>query len=289
MGDTTTEPFDPRSEDAQKLKEYPYYTARPVKTIDNSPAWDTFDIGVFEHSADGSETQLGSYRRNYRFLQTFWWFRRGSRHFALFSPDYTATRIMEIFPGDGFKDLGGEQPDDRGFCPVEFYVPDCRQHVSQEFTGQGETIIDWTTPLASLPLGSEFTKNPGTHRGRAKLRGPDGKYLQDEHSWIWGEEQDYESGWIKYPPDHGFVAGCLWGDDSSSKIQYLDLSRVEEGIVQRRERFGYIELPRSVALRDSIHIYGLPDAPRVHIAISTEWDLKTDKMKAIGVAPWDEE
>jgi hypothetical protein len=42
--------------------------------------------------------------------------------------------------------------------------------------------------------------------------------------------------------DFGFVWGCAWGDDSSWKVQYLDLSRVHEGIIAREERFGYLEL-----------------------------------------------
>jgi hypothetical protein len=54
----------------------------------------------------GLVTKFGS---NYSFLRTFWRFWRGSRHFGLYSPDYTATRIMEIFPGQGIKDIGGEE------------------------------------------------------------------------------------------------------------------------------------------------------------------------------------
>jgi hypothetical protein len=42
--------------------------------------------------------------------------------------------------------------------------------------------------------------------------------------------------------DFGFVWGCVWGDDSSWKIQYLDLSRVQDGIIARDERFGYLKL-----------------------------------------------
>jgi hypothetical protein len=42
--------------------------------------------------------------------------------------------------------------------------------------------------------------------------------------------------------DFGFVWGCYWGDDSSWKVQYLDLSRVQQGIIDRQERFGYVEL-----------------------------------------------
>lgn len=40
----------------------------------------------------------------------------------------------------------------------------------------------------------------------------------------------------------GFVWGCVWGDDSSWKVQYLDLNRVREGILLRDDRFGYVAL-----------------------------------------------
>lgn len=50
----------------------------------------------------------------------------------------------------------------------------------------------------------------------------------------------------------GLVSGCMWGDDSSWKIQYLDLSRVAEGILQRDDRFGYIELLDDQKLSDAV-------------------------------------
>jgi len=40
----------------------------------------------------------------------------------------------------------------------------------------------------------------------------------------------------------GFVWGCFWGDDTSWKVQYLDLRRVQEGVIARDERFGYVRL-----------------------------------------------
>jgi hypothetical protein len=40
----------------------------------------------------------------------------------------------------------------------------------------------------------------------------------------------------------GFVWGCIWGDDSSWKAQHLDLRRVQEGVIARDERFGYVRL-----------------------------------------------
>jgi hypothetical protein len=280
------ENFDPRSEQAKKLNEFPYFTAKPLREIDNRPASNSYDIGVFQHEADGTEIQIGTYQRNDDLRRTFWWFRRGNRHFALYSRDYTATRVMEIVPAEGIHDIGGEESDDGGFCPVEFYVPDCREYVSQEFSGLGEHVSDWENPLSSLPSGCEFTKEHGTHRGTPRLRGPDGQYLRSERGgWIWGEQGDYESGWIKMPPNHGFVFGCIWA--CPYQVQYLDLSRVEEGIIRREERFGYIDLPRSVLLRDAIYLDKLLDRPRVFIAVSTEWDLQSGKI--VGMPPWKDE
>lgn len=50
----------------------------------------------------------------------------------------------------------------------------------------------------------------------------------------------------------GFVSGCIWADDSSWKVQYLDLSRADEGVLMRDDRFGYIELQEDVRLKDAI-------------------------------------
>lgn len=61
---------------------------------------------------------------------------------------------------------------------------------------------------------------------RLKLPGSDDWSADDE--WLIGH--------------FGFVWGCQWGDDSSWKIQYLDLSQVQEGLIKRDERFGYVEL-----------------------------------------------
>ena len=41
----------------------------------------------------------------------------------------------------------------------------------------------------------------------------------------------------------GFVAGCIWGDDSSWKMQLLDLRNASKGEIKRVHEFGYHELP----------------------------------------------
>lgn len=65
---------------------------------------------------------------------------------------------------------------------------------------------------------------------------------------------------LYYP--FGFVAGCIWGDDSSWKIEYLDLSAVEKGEIRRDARFGYIEMPDGISLKQAIDLvdYGYDDS-----------------------------
>lgn len=126
--------------------------------------------------------QVGSYVRNYSALyHTFYPFQQNGKWYALYSKDYTATRVMTL---PDCVDIAGEEFHTFGFCPVDFYVP------SAEDKKRGDVGA----------LAGTF----------------------------------------------GFVAGCVWGDDSSWKIQYLDLSKITEGKLTRDDRFGYIEMPRSV-------------------------------------------
>lgn len=55
-------------------------------------------------------------------------------------------------------------------------------------------------------------------------------------SEYWDGDKEWPTGLF------GFVWGCYWGDDTSWKVQHLDLSRVQEGIIARDNRFGYVEL-----------------------------------------------
>jgi hypothetical protein len=76
----------------------------------------------------------------------------------------------------------------------------------------------------------------------------------------------------------GFVAGCIWGDDSSWKIQYLDLSNVSRGVIVRKEMFGYISMPPKIArLADCISLEGYSkEYPRVELMVSLTYDLKRE-------------
>jgi hypothetical protein len=133
---------------------------------------------------------VGKYDRNYEMLRTFEAFRQGERYFALISPNYTATSVMDLQTGEI---IAGEEPHTAGFCPVGFYVP------------------DWW----------DLHENDAE---RGVLPGSRG----------WTPDHEWPS-----RGDFGFVWGCIWGDDSSWKVQYLDLSRIQDGVLGREERFGY--------------------------------------------------
>lgn len=104
----------------------------------------------------------------------------------------------------------------------------------------------------------------------------------------WNRDKEWPTG------EFGFVWGCYWGDDSSWKVQYLDLRRVQEGIIARDDRFGYVELAidnyRSPCLMptaeaatpsprpDFISLYRDHGAATVRFAIRLDFDLASGRV-----------
>lgn len=159
----------------QKINEEYSLQITPIKK--GKGYWNHLKVEIFKDSI-----RIGEYTRNYGvFYQTFCPFRYKDQEYALYSRDYTATRVMKL---PECEDLCGEDRNSYGFCPVEYYVPNNKN------------------------CNGSF----------------------------------------------GFVAGCVWGDDSSWKIQYLDLSKLPNEI-SRDDRFGYIELPSRLYLKDVISVY----------------------------------
>lgn len=231
----------------------PIYTARVVEEIDNGKGyWKYLKIGVFRKEGD-KEEQVGEYKRNYSNLyNTFFPFHLNGKDLALYSKDYTCTRIMEL---PSCKDIGGEEPHGHGFCPVDFYVPSYADY---------EMIHDYRAGQKVEPYVGKY---------RVDEPGPGDLKAQTE----WSESKSRRiTGRMYYP--FGFVAGCIWGDDTSWKIEYLDLDRAHEGILVRSDRFGYIELPANLDLKKAIHIDGDPDGdPMIRIATESYYDFKTGK------------
>ncbi|MBK8257759.1 MAG: hypothetical protein IPK82_34460 [Polyangiaceae bacterium] len=77
--------------------------------------------------------------------------------------------------------------------------------------------------------------------------------------------------------DFGFVWGCIWGDDTSWKVQYLDLTRVQSGTILRDERFGYVELASHPDLpaKDFIRCSFYAGKCKVTFSVVARFDLNT--------------
>jgi len=106
-------------------------------------------------------------------------------------------------------------------------------------------------------------------------------------SEFWRADYEWPTG------DFGFVWGCEWGDDTSWKVQHLDLSDVQRGVVRREERFGYVELatfgfnnpcltlepvpPQRSDPPPFIALYRRDGATRITFAIEMEFDLGSGK------------
>ena len=202
------------------------YYARVIEEIKNGEGyWSYNKVGVFR-KVDGKEEKVGEYQRNYSsFYKTFCWFTKDGKDYALYSPDYTATRIMEL---PSCRDLGGEAPDGFGFCPVEFFVPTYRDY---------ECRLDWKGGKKVEPYWNRF-----------RVHEPGEKGMEDSPTFR------SLTGLLHHP--FGFVAGCVWGDDSSWKIQHLDLSQAHLGLLTRTPKFGYLELPEGLDLKGAIHLQG---------------------------------
>ncbi|MGH8446363.1 MAG: hypothetical protein ACREVL_13910 [Solimonas sp.] len=188
-----------------------------TEPISNGPGiMSSLRVNVFLESSAGT-AKVGEYIRNHAGLyDTFFPFQQNGKWYALYSRNYTATRVMEL---PSCRDIAGEEPDTHGFCPVDFHVPFLEKRV-----------------LAA---------------GHAGL--------------------------------FGFVAGCIWGDDTSWKIQYLDLSKISEGVVVRDDRFGYISIPeKDLRLADCLrfHNYDPPDYPIVDITTRAHFDLRDGSREA---------
>ncbi len=239
------------------------YSARPIATVDNGPGrWQYMRVGVFR-TVDGAEEQVGEYSRNYPSLfNTFCPFHLQGNDYALYSTNYTATRVMAL---PSCHDIGGEEVHTAGFCPTDYFVP---TFVDLETTDSDGKVFRFrknkVTEEDTQPRSSSTThRNPRTGETKAI------------------ERQTRALTPLTYYP-FGFVAGCIWGDDSTWKIQYLDLSEVERGIIKRDDRFGYIELPdKAERLADVIDMSdymcepGSGDYHCIRITIQQKFDLQT--------------
>jgi hypothetical protein len=73
---------------------------------------------------------------------------------------------------------------------------------------------------------------------------------RDESIAFWNKmidaHPDQASSLLEYSGVFALESGCIWGDDTSDKLRYIDTSRVRDGILRTDERYGYFELGASI-------------------------------------------
>lgn len=96
-------------------------------------------------------------------------------------------------------------------------------------------------------------------------------------SMHWNADMELPAG------DFGFVWGCIWGDDSSWKVQFLDLSKVQYGEIHRDDRFGYIALAESPRLdvKELIQCSFFQGKRMVTFAILETFDLQSGEKEPV--------
>lgn len=199
--------------------------------IPRSGLWPAMRITILD--ADGRE--LGSYDRDYHGFgtTTFCPFYLHDRWWALYSPLYTATRIMTL---PECEDWCGETAQGSDFCPAEYYVPRYR-----------------------------------TARMREEGRKVDAFLGEGSPGWAAPDLLDYfDVGEPQYCP-FALVSGCIWGDESSWRIEFIDLAGLPEREVRREARFGTLHLLDELSLREAVDMERWrPDRPIVGI-VNKRW------------------
>jgi len=228
------------------LKSYPQTPFSVVLTqVQNKPGtWNSTKVAIFR-----DEKLIGEYIRNYSNYgsNTFYPFQINNEWYALYSADYTATRVMKLHD-DRIEDWCGEESHSNGFCPVEFYVP---KYIRAEHTMKLNNE-DKSYEIFYVDCDSEESDF------KAELESLDFRSLQF--------------------CDFGFLCGCVWGDDTSWKLRYIDLSKIPDKILSITDKFGYWELSNNLTLRKSIRMDGWkPGHDWITLTRQETINLKTDE------------
>jgi len=213
-------------------------------TVENGPGvWNSTKVSIYR-----DKNLIGEYIRNYSSFgpNTFYPFKRGDDWYALYSANYTATRVMKLHE-DRIEDWCGEENNANGFCPVEFYIP--RYVITKQSFRHGDEINEYESVAVDCDCKDE-------------------DFLQ---------ELD-EPGAVDNYCNFGFLCGCVWGDDSDWKIRYIDLSKIEEKVLSITEKFGYWRMPDDLSLRECIRMDAWePGHDWITLAKVEHINLKTDE------------
>ena len=256
----------------EKCNSYPF--AKPgirdvyrADIVENREGWTQTTVSVKRcldmenREEDSSWEEVAVYQRNYSMLKTFEPFRQLKngvwKDYALISTKYTRLEVMDLMSGEIIaveaypvvtKELAEKFPDKltegqempgSGFCPVEFFVPGWWDEYTESEQKQSKGSPGISEEIAEKVAG------------------------------------DYLDEWKIYEGNWGIYSGCVWGDDTSWKVRYVDLSRISEGIVTTDDRFGYVSLPEDLELRNAVRV--MPENGTIEIKVPVEFSIETGK------------
>jgi hypothetical protein len=214
-------------------------------SVQNSPGtWNSTKVSIYK-----GEDLIGEYVRNYSSFgtDTFYPFQIDKEWYALYSAEYTATRVMKLHD-DRIEDWCGEEAASHGFCPTEIYVP--KYNHSKLSYKQGEELRTFDSYTVDCDTETELD------------------FIEEQ------KEEGFVS--TQYC-NFGFLCGCVWGDDTSWKMRYIDLSKIQDKILSITEKFGYWELPDG-PLKKQIRMDGWePDHPWIRMYRAESVNLVTDE------------
>jgi hypothetical protein len=214
--------------------------------MDNGPGkWKSTKVSVY-----WGEDLIGEYLRNYSSFAevTFYPFRQDNQWYALYSAEYTALRVMRLHENT-IEDWCGQAPSSLGFCPTEVLVPKYNR-LSYDFNNNG-----------TIEKNEYFTVDVDYEK--------ESEFINET------KDVDYQD--TTYC-EFGFMSGCVWGDDTSWKIRYIDLSKISERQISITEKFGYWEMPDGLKLKQCIDMSGWePDLQWIRLTKAESINLVTDK------------
>lgn len=74
-----------------------------------------------------------------------------------------------------------------------------------------------------------------------------------EYTYRFFDDAEAEEKAHPFYADFAFRSGCVWGDDTSWKLEMLDISQAHKGILEIKD-IGYIELAPDLKLRDCLRL-----------------------------------
>lgn len=201
-----------------------------AEPIDNGPGvWNSNGVTIWRESENGTKTPVFEYVRNYGLGRTFEPFRQLQdgvwKDYALISSEYTRFEVVDLDKGEivavePYPTITQEWLDGLSEAALAPGGWATEYAVGQERPGWGFCpvefrVFDWRDKYSEESIAQTNA---------------DGKFIQPEaHLYA------FTGQWAIY-------SGCLWGDDSSMKLRYIDLSKISEGVVTSDERFGYVPL-----------------------------------------------